>query len=325
MKSTSLALLLSLALASGAAAEPVPAEFLHDQVWLMPKVEGQTLRFFTDTGGGFNAISQAVAERLGLVAETVEVDGRPMQLTGFPDFDAGHALPAAPEYFMDGRLAVVDAGMFPVKGDGFLGGRWFADGIWSFDYPAGRLERLDAYAAPEAAGTPAPLGFQTNAAGQRTMHFPSMDITVDGEVLPVLLDTGATATLGEDAAAMHGLPVGTDVGTSFIEREVFERWVAKHPDWRVAERGDAMAQGSFRMIEVPQVEIAGHVVGPVWFAERPPGAFQKYMASMMDRPTWGAIGGSGLKYFHMVIDYPAAQAWFTPVATPAGNGATAGR
>lgn len=316
MKSASLALLLSLALASGAAAEPVPAEFLHDQVWLTPKVQGQTLRFFTDTGGGFNAISQAVAERLGLTAETVEVDGRPMKLTGFPVFDAGHTLPAAPEHFMDGRLAVVDAGMFPVKGDGFLGGRWFADGLWSFDYPAGRLERLTDYAAPEAAGKPVALGFQTNAAGRRTMHFPSMDITVDGEVLAVLLDTGATATLGEDAAVMHGLPVGTDVGTSFIEREVFERWVAKHPDWRVAQRGDAMAQGSFRMIEVPQVGIAGHTVGPVWFAERPPGAFQKYMASMMDRPTWGAIGGSGLKYFHMVIDYPAAQAWFTPVASP---------
>jgi hypothetical protein len=316
MKHGPLALLLSLALATGAAAEPVPAEFLHDQVWLTPKVDGKALRFFTDTGGGFNAISQATAERLGLATETMEVDGRPMKLAPFPAFDAGQALPAAPKYFMQGRLAVVDAAMFPVKGDGFLGGRWFADGVWSFDYPAGRLEKLASYTG---AGTPVPLGFQTNAAGQRTMHFPSMDITVDGEVLPVLLDTGATATLGEDAAAMHGLPVGTNVGTSFIEREVFERWVAKHPDWRVAQRGDAMPQGSFRMIEVPQVVIAGHTVGPVWFAERPPGAFQKYMASMMDRPTWGAIGGSGLKHFHMVIDYPAAQAWFLPVATPAGG------
>jgi hypothetical protein len=319
MKPSPLALLLSPALATGAAAEPVPAEFVLDQVWLTPKVQGQTLRFFTDTGGGFNAISQAAAERLGLATETVDADGRPMKLAPFPAFDAGHGLPAAPKYFMQGRLAVVDAGMFPVKGDGFLGGRWFADGIWSFDYAAGRLERLDGYAAPEATGKPVPLGFQSNAAGQRTMHFPSMDIPVDGEVLPVLLDTGATASLGEDAAAMHGLPVGTNVGTSFIEREVFDRWVAKHPDWRVAQRGDVMAQGSFRMIEVPQVEIAGHTVGPVWFAERPPGAFQKYMASMMDRPTWGAIGGSGLKHFHMVIDYPAAQAWFLPVATPAGG------
>jgi hypothetical protein len=310
-------LCLCFALATGAAAAPapmpVPAEFVHDQVWLVPKVDGKELRFFTDTGGGFNAISKDTADRLGLDVETIDADGRPMALVPFPDFDAGHALPEAPKHFMQGRLATVDAGMFPVKGDGFLGGRWFADGVWSFDYAAGRLEKLASYAG---AGTPVPLGFQTNAAGQRTMHFPSMDITVDGEVLPVLLDTGATATLGEDAAAMHGLPVGTNVGTSFIEREVFERWVAKHPDWRVAQDGDAMPKGRFRMIEVPEVTIGGHTVGPVWFAERPPGAFQKYMASMMDRPTWGAIGGSGLKYFHMVIDYPASRAWFTPVASP---------
>ena len=93
---------------------------------------------------------------------------------------------------------------------------------------------------------------------------------------------------------------------------VFERWVANHPDWRVVEGGDRIGDKALRLIEVPAVTIAGHTVGPVWFAERPPGAFQKYMASMMDRPTWGAIGGSGLKYFRMVIDYPAAKAWFAP-------------
>jgi hypothetical protein len=309
-----------LALAAGLAnasahAQPVPAQFVHDQVWLVPKVDGQEIRFFTDTGGGFNAISSDVAGWLGLATESIEADGRPMMLAPFPDFDKGHGLPAAPKHFMQGRLAVVDADQFLAEGDGFLGGRWFADGVWAFDYPAGTLARLEAYAGP---GTPVPLGFQTNAAGQRTMHFPSMDITVDGEVLPVLLDTGATATLSESSGPVFGLPAGTAVGTSFIEREVFERWVANHPDWRVVEGGDRIGDKALRLIEVPAVTIAGHTVGPVWFAERPPGAFQKYMASMMDRPTWGAIGGSGLKYFRMVIDYPAAKAWFAP-ATPTAD------
>lgn len=310
-------LLLSLAFAGGAAAAPVPAEFVHDQVWLTPKVDGQELRFFTDTGGGFNALSRTTAERLGLAIETVDADGRPMPLAPFPDFDDGQGLPAAPAHFMQGRLAVVDPQQFPVPGDGFLGGRWFADGIWSFDYPAGRLERLEQAVVPAGAGEPVPLGFQVNAAGQRTMHFPSMDIRVDGETLPVLLDTGATATLSETSAPVFKLPAGTSVGISFIEREVFERWVAKHPDWRVLAGGDRLGPNAFRLIEVPVVEIAGHAVGPVWFAERPPGAFRKYMASMMDRPTWGAIGGSGLKYFHMVVDYPAAKAWFAPVPATA--------
>jgi len=54
----------------------------------------------------------------------------------------------------------------------------------------------------------------------------------------------------------------------------------------------------------------------VWFAEQPPGAFQDYMAGMMDRPTWGALGGSGLQYFRVVLDYPGASAYFERLAEP---------
>lgn len=305
-----LGLLFALPLAAAAAAaQPLPAEFVHGQVWLTPRVDGHALRLFTDTGGGFNALSADVAKQLGLATETVEADGQAMALAPFPRFDEGHGLPPAPRHFMDGRLAVVPPAAFHVAADGFLGGRWFADGLWDFDYPAGTLQRLDAFeATPGMHGVD--LGFQTGGDGQRTTHFPSMPMTVDGEELLVLLDTGATATLGEDAAAAFGLPVGTPVGTSFIEREVFERWAAAHPDWRVLERGDALRGQSFRMIEVPEVRLGGLAIGPVWFTERPPGAFQKYMASMMDRPTWGALGGSAFRHLRMVVDYPAAKAWF---------------
>lgn len=303
-------LLLGLALAAASAsAQTVPARFVHDQVWLAPRVEGRELRLFSDTGGGFNAISREVVDALGLPTETIDADGQSMALAPFPRFDEGQGLPPAPPHFMQGRLAVVDAAVFPVDADGFLGGRWFADGIWEFDYPAGTLRRLEAFeATPGLHGVD--LGFQQDPRGQRTTHFPSMPMTVAGEELLVLLDTGATATLGEDAAAAFGLPAGTPVGTSFIEREVFERWAAAHPGWRVLERGDALRGQSFRMIEVPEVVLGGLAIGPVWFTERPPGAFQKYMASMMDRPTWGALGGSAFRHVRMVVDYPAAKAWF---------------
>ena len=312
-----LPLLLCLALAAvPAAATPVPAQFLHGQVWLTPRVEGRELRLFTDTGGGFNAISRPVVDALGLATETVEADGQAMRLAPFPAFDAGFGLPPAPPHFMQGRLAVVEAADFHLQADGFLGGRWFADGVWDFDYPAGILHRQDGFEpAPGMHGVD--LGFQVRDDGQRTTHFPSMPVTIAGEQLHMLLDTGATATLGEDAAAAFGLPAGTPVGTSFIEREVFERWVAAHPGWRVLARGDALRGQSFRMIEVPDVVIGGLAVGPVWFTERPPGAFRKYMASMMDRPTWGALGGSAFRHVRMVVDYPAAKAWFAaPVPAP---------
>ena len=62
------------------------------------------------------------------------------------------------------------------------------------------------------------------------------------------------------------------------------------------------------MIRVPQVKIAGNVVGPVWFTRRDDHNFHQYMSSMMDRQIDGALGGSALKYLRIIVDYPNEQA-----------------
>lgn len=283
----------------------VPAEFVHDQVWVTPTLDGERLRFFTDTGGGWNAISDTLVQRLALVREKSD-DG---ERVAWPAFDEGLGIPAAPPIFMGGRLVVAPQEQLS-GADGFLGGRWFADSVWEFDYQNRRLYRLTGFTADAGQPHRAALGFQTNDAGERTMHFPSIDVEVAGEVLPMLYDSGATATTTDNSASIFGVAPGTNVGTSFIEHEVFERWTQVHPEWRVIEAADMKGKQKRRMIEVPEVTIAGHTVGPVWFSEQPEGAFQSYMAKMMDRPTWGALGGSALKYFRVVIDYPGAAAYF---------------
>lgn len=286
----------------------VPSQFVHDQVWVTPRLGGNELRFFTDTGGGWNALSIGIARRHGMKMVEERSDSEMVRLVPFPEFDEGFGIPQPPAHFMAGRLMIGDDARL-ARMDGFLGARWFADGIWEFDYPAQRLRKLE-HSPDLAPACTVKLGFQQGEDGARTMHFPSMQTTIDGEVLDVLLDTGATATLTEHSGEVFKLPDGTQVGTSFIEHEVFERWVLRHPKWRVVDEADRKGEKLWRMIEVPEIEIAGQVVGPVWFAEQPPGAFQKYMASMMDRPTWGALGGSAFKYFKLVIDYPRAQACF---------------
>lgn len=296
----------------------VPAQFVHGQVWVTPRIDGRTIRFFTDTGGGWNALDEAAAQRLGLPVQMGETDDGTVRLVDYPAFDAGYGLPDPPAHFFAGRLMLASAEQLRGR-EGFLGGHWFADGIWAFDYGAGTLRRLPPGATP--AGASVALGFQTDARGRRTTHFPSMAIVVDGEALDVLLDTGATATLTQASGEFFGLPEGTDIGTSFIETEVFARWHARHPDWRVIEQADRKGEQLRRMIEVPLVTVAGIEVGPVWFAEQPEGAFQRYMAGMMDRPTWGALGGSGLKYFRMVVDYPGAAAWFEALPARASTDA----
>lgn len=299
--------LLLLLCPTAAATEPraVPSAFVHDQVWVTPSIQGHRLRFFTDTGGGWNALSSSVVERLGLPREPSEAG----ELVDWPAFDVGREIPRAPAHFMGGRLAVAPPEQL-FGGDGFLGGRWFADGVWEFDYPRRRLLRHDGAYGHAPAANRAALGFQTDAAGQRTTHFPSIDVEVDGEVLPMLYDSGATATTTDTSAPVFGVAPGTNIGTCFIEQAVFQRWHREHPGWRVLEAADRKGSQSRRMIEVPEISIAGHTVGPVWFAEQPPGAFQSYMAGMMDRPTWGALGGSALKYFRVVVDYPSATAHF---------------
>lgn len=65
------------------------------------------------------------------------------------------------------------------------------------------------------------------------------------------------------------------------------------------------------MIEVPRIIVAGLASGPVWFTVRPDANFSTYMSKWMDRPIVGALGGSGLRYFRVVADYPHERATFT--------------
>lgn len=77
---------------------------------------------------------------------------------------------------------------------------------------------------------------------KNALNFPRVPVTIDGETLDLLFDTGAA---------------------SFIAASAFEKWRAKHPNWRVIERAE---NGSGEaMIEVPQVTIAGYTArrGPV--------------------------------------------------------------
>ncbi len=285
----------------------LPAEFRHARVFVVPQtVAGTRIAFYTDTGGGVNMLYRDAVEQLGLEGETVDLGGEPATLVAFPAFREGKSIPLPQQKFFNGKLLVMDNPT--MGGAGFLGGRWFADRIWAFDYPAQTLHLLDA--VPEDAQGAVALGFQVDGNGERTMHFPRMAVEIDGESMDMLLDTGATATLTESSAPHFDVAAGTPVGASFITKSTFEKWVQRHPGWLVVDAADSVRGHAFPMIRVPEVKIGGHAVGPVWFAQRPDRAFREYMSSMMDAPIEGAIGGSAFRYLRMVIDYPGAKAYF---------------
>ena len=82
-----------------------------------------------------------------------------------------------------------------------------------------------------------------------------------------------------------------------------------NPDWLTVEGGDRM--GNHPIIRVPEIEIAGKKIGPIWFARRPDSAYDEFMASYMDCKCAGAIGGPALQSFKSItLDYPGKTAWF---------------
>ena len=189
-----------------------------------------------------------------------------------------------------------------------LGEAWFGGHVWTWNYPAGklRLEGSDWKSAPTAIRVS--LGFPVDKKGNRDDNFARIAIGVDGKRFDVLLDTGATTTLTTEALKTCADNLPAERATSFVVDTQFQAWHKAHPDWRVIEQAEAGTKAA--MIEVPQVEIAGSQVGPVWFTWRADKNFHEFMSGMMDKQVEGAIGGNALSHFVMTVDYLGAAAYF---------------
>lgn len=301
-----------------AVAQTLPTRFEHERVFLEALApDGERIVFYTDTGGGYNAIARSIAEQYSLMPKgTTVFENGEYGLVAFPPFaEAAGIPPPAPDAWLEGNLVVVPDGQ--LEASGFLGSRWFAGRIWEFDYGRKTLVRIEALESTTLKEVP--LGFRHDVNGKRDLNFPRINVVVDGQPLSMLLDTGATAELTESSGPVYGLTAGTRVGTSYITRSIFESWRTNHPNWRVIEEADVVTGQAFPMIEVPSVEVAGITVGPVWFSQRPDDTFRKWMSRMTDRPIEGAIGGSMLKYLCMVIDYPGAKAYFRALPSTGRN------
>lgn len=192
--------------------------------------------------------------------------------------------------------------------DGMLGQQWFSGRIWTFDYPKQQLWLRDGKSVPKTDSAHiVRLGFQTDVSGKHSTDFPRITVRIDEENLDLLFDTGAQtflATPARDALKLDG----EQRAASFITKSTSDNWHKNHPQWRYIEKAEE--ETSADMIEVPQVEVGGYTVGPVWFTVRPDRAFHEYMAQWMDKPVEGALGGSALHYFRVTVDYGNAKAYF---------------
>lgn len=285
----------------------LPATLEAGLFYLHPKLpDGRALRLFSDTGGGL-LFTETGAKALGVTPDPKASREQP-QLLSWPRFQAGAWIPAPLGSERGVPLMQAPPEQLQHLGDGMLGANWFGGRSWQFDYPRGELRLLPANALPRvAAKHRVRLGFQKDADGKAITHFPRIAVRIEGETLQLLFDTGASVRLSAQAARELGGGPTVRAG-SFITTEVLQRWRERHPRWRVIDKADA--DGRVRIIEVPQVQVGGYRVGPVWFAERPDKNFHEFMSQWMDQRVDGAIGGNAFASFKISVDYPSGVAVF---------------
>ena len=297
-----------------AAPKAMPAVYDEDRFFVKPvTTSGKTLTFYTDSGGGL-FIYRDSADRFGLkITNAAEAGKEDFYVASMPTFRATAWIPL-PEW-RQGRLPVLPRDekshsfSSKIKGDGMLGQEWFAEHVWTFDYPAKRLLLRSPGDVPKVpAEHRVELWFQKDEKGNRALDFPRIQAEIDGTVFDLLLDTGATVELSDAAAAVLKDRRPRIRATSFIVASTFDDWTRRHPDWRVIPQADEFQNEA--MIEVPSVKVAGYEVGPVWFTRRADKNFHEYMSHFMDKTIEGALGGNVLRAFRLTVDYPGAAAYF---------------
>ncbi|WP_036111885.1 MULTISPECIES: hypothetical protein [Luteibacter] len=292
------------------AATVVPTVYEAGHFFATPAdTAGHALKLVVDTGGGGRSwlVYGDAGRAMGLVESSCEGD----RTFVTPAFAPGKALPRSPRNC--GMASNVDWPRSSVE-NGMLSGWYLSDFIVTFDYPGKRLVFEDAGWRSDASAHTVPLGFLVNRKGKLGSPFPRITLTIDGQALDVLLDTGATAH--PTVAGQHAMatPVVEGYGvTSYVTTSVMNRWHEKHPDWKLVDQADDLlgAAKATRAIQVPAVAVGGWSVGPVWFTERPDKSFVDTMSSYMDGTVFGAAGANLLRSFRMTIDYARHKAYLT--------------
>ena len=295
----------------------IPTRYYEHRFVATPvTVDSVTLSLFTDSAGSL-FLYKDVVEQLRLLTATLKGandNGGDLTVVSLPIFKPDSSIPTPLGGHYEGRVFVYPRKDDAVQNsmsrrDGILGQQWFAGRVWTFDYPNKiLLWRSPDDLPPHDKSHEVKLGFKTSPSGRRQNNFARITIEIDGETIDFVLDTGATNVLSEDVLKQIGDGRPAERAASFVVRSVFDRWHRQHPDWRTLENVKTLTGSA--MIEVPSITIGGFTVGPVWFTVQSDVGFQSVMASLMDKPIQGALGGSALHYLRMTVDWPGALAVF---------------
>ncbi|MEM1082225.1 MAG: hypothetical protein AAGH65_11650, partial [Pseudomonadota bacterium] len=142
--------------------------------------------------------------------------------------------------------------------------------------------------APPGSRTPVGQAFPMPVSDP--MRFPRTEITIAGETVGMLLDTGPAATI--------------------LSQKVMKRWHEQHPDWAHYDGAHGLAEALQRAggqvletLVAEDAQWAGVGLDELTLAAQRTGVFERYMSRMMTAPVVGALGSNAFRSLRLELDY----------------------
>ncbi|MEA2787220.1 MAG: hypothetical protein QOF71_3324 [Candidatus Eremiobacteraeota bacterium] len=280
------------------AAAGIASTFVGNAVFLIPSSNARAFALRLDTGG-YDLVTAAAAQRVrlkpGAAAHLQSGDRGTFELPQPSALSADLLLQARPG-------ALESTFVEPV--DGTLGLGRFAAQPLTIDFPhktvtLGEVQPGgDRVTMTVGLGPPAIPGLAPTA-------FALVPVTIDGERIMMLLDTGADVAIDaahrasfDDAAATRSLPL--------ITTGLFERLRARQPGWSVLTGAAHMAEskGPVTLLRVAEFTIGTHRAPPTWFAVREDAETYANLTRMFAMKVEGDLGGEALRAWRVTIDVP---------------------
>lgn len=292
--------------------QQIPAAYEAGHFYVLPSIStGQHLRLLVDTGGGGGRglflLDALVVKRLGRNTHRCTSLGEGISVVDLPSLRK--SLPSPSRETPCHATAIVIAGddLGVDNLDGILGAGYLPGQTWTFDYPHQQLWREANNWTPTHEYHEMTMELLHDREGHPA-GLPRIHLQIDGEDLPMLLDTGASAKPTAEGKTVTGIPTVLGYGvTSYAPKSLIDRWHARHPNWLLVENGDDLIP-HMRLIRVPEVRIADWSIGPVWFTER---ADQNIdgLGNYMSGPVQGSAGANIYQHFIMTLDYKDGKAY----------------
>jgi hypothetical protein len=260
------------------------------------------IRILVDSGG-YDLIESDAATRLGLARSEIELGGKKRETSAFPVWSVPSLPAPATTQWLVARPGALHDGFAPAL-DATFGPSWMLDHTIAVDYPHQTIESV---AAPNT-GTPVPVTVGVGRAALPSLPptaLVTIDVSVAGESLTMLLDTGATARVRDSVKLL--MPDAEPVHqVCLIETSVLEKWRRTHPSWTYAQAafdvaGDTEGAASPAIL-VPELRIGSRLALPTWFIARRDASTFAAVSKQMRKTVVGDLGGDALRRWRVTFD-----------------------